>query len=436
MMDHNDRSEPEVSEEMHYGRLQTLVRKLIGTSEGISRLGLDLMEECWCHNDFKKSTSAPILPLDCKAPEKGDFLLQTMHCHFIKAPCSGCWRERSVCNLGIRVTPDEIWNQWVNLYKMRRWPRGKCIIIGNIAFKGYAEEREGCIEDVKRMRRLFLALHFDCIVATNLKADEMKALLKWAAKECDKEKDDCLVLVLMCHGKENYIYGTDYEPLHLYNDVYEQFSKDNCPELKGKPKLFFVQASRRGNYSCPTAGVPKNSDSGSMSADVCKASPASKTPECTATWSDMYIAHATIPCHLKLKNEESGSWFMSAIYEVFLEHAHTDSLANLMRSVHDVILSRASSNGSRHTPCTRQFGWSKDLYFYPGRMYSREIPKHRSSCSTLRYMQFTTRERILYRVVRRLPRKAKTRRLTDEVEVQSSSEDSSLSSLESYSESD
>ncbi|KAK8779383.1 hypothetical protein V5799_019273 [Amblyomma americanum] len=99
------------------------------------------------------------------------------------------------------------------------------------------------------MRRLFLALHFDCIVATNLKADEMKALLKWAAKECDKEKDDCLVLVLMCHGKENYIYGTDYEPLHLYNDVYEQFSKDNCPELKGKPKLFFVQASRRGQHS-------------------------------------------------------------------------------------------------------------------------------------------------------------------------------------------
>ncbi|XP_077511082.1 caspase-3-like isoform X2 [Amblyomma americanum] len=426
-MDKKDLSGQEVTEEMHYARLQSLVQKLTGTSAPISRLVLDLMDECWCHNNTRAPWSIPHMPLECKAPENTDSLLQTTHCHFRKAPCCSCWRKSSVCNLGMRVAPMEIWNRWLNLYTMRKWPRGHCIIIGNVLFNGSPKEQEGCLDDVRRMRGLFLALHFKCTIATNLKADEMKTLLRWAAGECDEKKDDCLVVVLMCHGKENYIYGVDFEPLHLYNDVYEQFNNENCPELKGKPKLFLVQATREENHSQFTNTVPKTSDPGCVSAEACNASPASKTPDPRPTWSDMYIAHATIPGYVELSKEESGLWFVSAVYEVFFDHAHIESLAELMRRVHDVILSRSSHDGSRQTPCTEQFGWRKKLYFYPGRMHSRITPKHGSFCSTLRFMEFSKRERILYGVVRRLPREPKIRVGTYVEEKISSSEEDSQS---------
>ncbi|XP_077511076.1 caspase-2-like isoform X2 [Amblyomma americanum] len=282
-MDSSDPSEQEVSEEMHYSRLKSLVQKAMGTSNGINRLGLDLMDDCWFYYYFNKSRFTH-MPFECEVPQSGDNLVQVMHCHLRKAPCCDCWEKRSICNLGISVTPEEIWDRWIDLYKMRRWPRGLCIIIGNIVFNGLAEEREGCLEDVKRMRGLFMALHFNCVVATNLKAAEMKKLLKWAAEQCDDSTDDCLVAVLMSHGEENCIYGADYEPLHLYYDVYEQFNNDNCPQLKGKPKLFFVQACRGENYSCGTTAVPKNSDSGSLSANPCNAPQASKIPERRDTW--------------------------------------------------------------------------------------------------------------------------------------------------------
>ncbi|KAK8779385.1 hypothetical protein V5799_019275 [Amblyomma americanum] len=251
---------------------------------------------------------------------------------------------------------------------------------------------------------------------------EMKTLLRWAVKERLDRKEDCLVVVLLSHGKENYIYGVDFEPLHLYNDVYAQFSKDNCPQLKWKPKLFFVQATQEENYSRFTSTVPKNSDSSYTSAEACNASPASKIPEPRATLSDMYIAHATIPGYVELSKEESGSWFVSAIYEVFLEHAHIDSLAELMSRVHNIILSRASHNCSLRTPCTQQFGWRKELYFYPGRMYSRRTPKHGSYCSTLRFMEFSAKKRIIHKVVRRLPRKSKRKVATKVEEKKTSSE--------------
>ena len=59
---------------------------------------------------------------------------------------------------------------------------------------------------------------------------------------------ECVVLIIMSHGETNGIYGTDGKLTKL-NDMTDIFSSSQCPELKEKPRLVFVQACRGGKCS-------------------------------------------------------------------------------------------------------------------------------------------------------------------------------------------
>lgn len=56
---------------------------------------------------------------------------------------------------------------------------------------------------------------------------------------------------LLGSGNEKGLCLTDYDPenplektVYNYNKLFEQFDCDNCYALRGKPKLFFIQACR------------------------------------------------------------------------------------------------------------------------------------------------------------------------------------------------
>ncbi|KAH9377300.1 hypothetical protein HPB48_020337 [Haemaphysalis longicornis] len=76
-----------------------------------------------------------------------------------------------------------------------------------------------------------------------LPVQEMMKVLSKAAQEEQGKAADCLVVVLMSHGGEGTICGSDDEEIRL-ESIYEQFNNKNCPCLQGKPRLFFVQACR------------------------------------------------------------------------------------------------------------------------------------------------------------------------------------------------
>ena len=59
---------------------------------------------------------------------------------------------------------------------------------------------------------------------------------------------ECVVLIIMSHGDTNGIYGTDGKLAKL-KDMTDIFSSSQCPGLKDKPRLVFVQACRGGKCS-------------------------------------------------------------------------------------------------------------------------------------------------------------------------------------------
>ena len=61
----------------------------------------------------------------------------------------------------------------------------------------------------------------------------------------EMEYPSVFVLVLLTHGNEGYVVGSDNKQVELAW-IYELFNNDNCTPLRGKPKLFFIDACRGG----------------------------------------------------------------------------------------------------------------------------------------------------------------------------------------------
>ncbi|KAL1425668.1 hypothetical protein MTO96_018962 [Rhipicephalus appendiculatus] len=253
-----------------------------------------------------------------------------------------------------------------DVYRMVHSPRGLCIIINNFNFRGSSPRRDGSEYDARDMKDLFIALHFQCILGTDMTAYEMKMLLSMAAMHAERESPDCLVVILMSHGREGTILSADGVPLHLDDDVYALFNNENCPGLEGKPKVFFIQACR-GDKEDSATGPSANEAADAEPLRAAAPQPSSSsTRKRTATWSDMYIAYATIPGYKAVMNRGSGSWFLSAVRRMFTQHAGTMHLEELMHLVHNEVMGQSSDDGWKQTPSVELRGWRKKLYFNPG----------------------------------------------------------------------
>lgn len=226
--------------------------------------------------------------------------------------------------------------------------------------------------------------------------EETKDLLRDFQKTEIQKDDECLVVILLSHDKEGVLYGSDGEELHLDRDVYQLFDNENCPNLRGKPKLFFIAGSRGCMWDNGIRGLLETSGANEVSDEHSEASSCETPPrddksghvrETTSTvearpehclpssWqeqkpttscSDMYIAYATRDGYGSVKYPNTGSWFLSAVSEVFSQHACTLSLDGLMRKVSQNVMDRSAHDGRKQTPSVTTIGWRKELYFNPG----------------------------------------------------------------------
>ena len=57
--------------------------------------------------------------------------------------------------------------------------------------------------------------------------------------------DQCAVLVLLSHGREGFIYGSDGNKVELCK-LFGKLNNKNCKKMAGKPKLVIVQACQGG----------------------------------------------------------------------------------------------------------------------------------------------------------------------------------------------
>ena len=67
---------------------------------------------------------------------------------------------------------------------------------------------------------------------------------------------NCFICCILSHGAVGAIYGTDGKTVPI-KDLTDYFTPANCSTLRGKPKLFFVQACQgTGKQTgCPRTSI-------------------------------------------------------------------------------------------------------------------------------------------------------------------------------------
>ncbi|EDV23240.1 uncharacterized protein TRIADDRAFT_16140, partial [Trichoplax adhaerens] len=201
------------------------------------------------------------------------------------------------------------------LYKMENKPLGYALIINNRKFIGMPE-RKGSDRDAEGMQTLLVKLGYKVAMGNDLSAATMKDVLqRWAAK--DHSACDSFVCVLLSHGEQGKIFGTDTDV--DIEELLGLFRGNRCASLAGKPKLFFIQACRGTNFD-------EAVDHDEVDA---------KTRQTLPSEADFLIAYSVVPGYYSWRNSTNGSWFMQAVIDIFTKYYKQLDLITMLTIVNN-----------------------------------------------------------------------------------------------------
>ncbi|XP_026718403.1 caspase-9 isoform X1 [Athene cunicularia] len=240
------------------------------------------------------------------------------------------------------------------VYELKADPCGHCLILNNVNFSEDSDllTRDGSDVDCEKLEKRFKALRFNVLTRRNLKAQEMVSELRNLARR-DHSTLDCCIVVILSHGCQTShiqfpggIYGTDGKPIPI-EKIVNYFNGSNCPSLRGKPKLFFIQAcggeqKDRGfvvDHGSPSDEAP----GGSLESDATPfQTPSGNVDEPDAiaslpTPSDILVSYSTFPGFVSWREVSSGSWYVETLDSVLEQYAHSEDLLNMLLRVANAV---------------------------------------------------------------------------------------------------
>ncbi|NXB05371.1 CASP3 protein, partial [Cnemophilus loriae] len=237
-------------------------------------------------------------------------------------------------------------------YRMDYPEMGECIIINNKNFDRRTGmlPRSGTDADAASVREVFMKLGYKIKINNDLTRGDIFKLLKNVSEE-DHSKRSSFVCVLLSHGDEGLIYGTD-GPLEL-KVLTSLFRGDKCRSLAGKPKLFFIQACRGTELD---SGI--ETDNGSEET-MCQKIPVE---------ADFLYAYSTAPGYYSWRNSAEGSWFIQSLCKILKEHARKLELMQILTRVnrrvaeYESCSTRQDFNAKKQIPCIVSM-LTKEFYF-------------------------------------------------------------------------
>nr|XP_006821694.1 PREDICTED: caspase-7-like [Saccoglossus kowalevskii] len=235
--------------------------------------------------------------------------------------------------------------------------RGRVIIINN---KNFEKEtgmnlRSGTDVDAFNIVNSFQRLGFETTHYNDLSVRKMLAVMKIVSRD-DFSDCDCVAFIILSHGDDGIVYGTD-GTLEV-DTITEFFQADKCPTLAGKPKLFFIQACRGDKFD--DGAVLKNNGADEMDGGRQQRIPVS---------ADFLLAYSTVPGFYSWRNPTNGSWFIQALCRALNEYGDTLDILRMMTRVNRMVAYEFESNTTqdfmnqkKQIPCIVSM-LTKDLYF-------------------------------------------------------------------------
>lgn len=303
-------------------------------------------------------------PVDGKTVvQVADTTMNTLCRHFYFYPKTLKMDESKGSSTAAKRPRYEGTSEVLGRYRMSNNSKGTCLIINN-TFENTQHRRHGTENDKERLKTLFEWLHFDVTEQKDLSATKLKELFGNLENEINLSDTDCFVCCILSHGNNSVILGNDKKPVEK-SYLKECVSPEKCPKLKGKPKLFFIQACRGELHL--------------VSTDTPNFTMEDKTKERDNFEGDIYIAESTVEKHNAYRGKK-GSPFIQTVFTVFKENAHNRHLNNLMlmvnrdlREVEDNNIKIRDNKGEwidvKAVSDISMNTFSRHLYFHPDKTF-------------------------------------------------------------------
>ncbi|KFW00337.1 Caspase-9, partial [Eurypyga helias] len=240
------------------------------------------------------------------------------------------------------------------VYELKADPCGHCLILNNVNFSRHSDlsTRVGSDVDCEKLEKRFKALRFNVLTRRNLEAQEMVVELQSLARQ-DHGTSDCCIVVILSHGCQTShiqfpgaVYGTDGKPIPI-EKIVNYFNGSHCPSLRGKPKLFFIQAcggeqrDRGFVVDCNSPG--DEAPRGSLESDARPFQPPAGNgdePDAVAslpTPSDILVSYSTFPGFVSWREASTGSWYVETLDSMLEQYACSEDLLSMLLRVANAV---------------------------------------------------------------------------------------------------
>lgn len=235
------------------------------------------------------------------------------------------------------------------------------LVINNVNFIRDPVPRNGARFDLRKVETFAKEAGFQAVRQhRDLTKQQMVYILDEIRKNRELGKHDAFICIIMSHGDETGILCKHGETIPV-DEITAKFrgGKESCPQLVGKPKLFFIQACR-GKVDDKGYWVTNGQESDNVLADSAQSE---ELPVKLPSEADFLISYSTTAgciSHRRFTDstmngerhsEKLGSWFISCLVKVLQENSHVDDLMTMLTKVNQEMIKYRTDGGSKQIPC-------------------------------------------------------------------------------------
>lgn len=219
-------------------------------------------------------------------------------------------------------------------YQIASRPRGN-VYIFNYKFTGKSNHRSGAEHDPEKLQVMFTKMGYRVSVKEDLSRRATLTELKLIRESESLKEVDCMIMFILSHGKGVRDFLTEDGSSLSLPRIQGMFTDAECPALRGKPKIFFANFCRTGDF------------------ETCPNFKASDFPR------DVVTIHAAGEGLDALRSTLFGTFFVRNLCQVVQEHAARKSLREIYLE-----LDRSATERGGTQPMWEDFAFRK-FYFNP-----------------------------------------------------------------------